>query len=142
MVAVVASVRFSERHVSDETFQIVSVLVDNPEIHGGAIRFQGLLSSDTLRIGVDVVSVKETHDVKSFIAKGFQRVYDTRGAADVKKDFHFLSPKIAVPIRTRVAPSWMATSKSPVIPMESSSRETSGGVSWRIRSLRFRSPAK
>ena len=53
-----------------------------------------------------------------------------------------LFPKIAVPMRTRVAPSLMAVSKSPVIPMESSSIVTFGMVALLIRSRRFRSSIK
>ncbi len=37
-----------------------------------------------------------------------------------KKDNQTLSPKMAVPTRTRVAPSRMAVSKSPLMPMDSS----------------------
>jgi putative nucleotidyltransferase with HDIG domain len=52
------------------------------------------------------------------------------------------SPKIARPIRTRVAPSSTATSKSSVIPMESSRMDTFGMFSERMRSRSARRPAK
>jgi hypothetical protein len=70
---------------------------------------------------VYVRSIEETHDLMTIFAKLFYRVDAARSAADMYEDFHRLAPKIAVPIRTRVAPSSIATSKSPVIPMESHS---------------------
>ncbi len=45
------------------------------------------------------------------------------------------APKMAWPTRTTVAPSSMATSKSPDMPMDSSSRPTPAGASWRKRSI-------
>src|SRR5437667_186999 len=51
---------------------------------------------------------------------------------------YILRPNIAVPIRTIVAPSSMATSKSWLIPIESSRAETFGGQAakrFRARAL-------
>ena len=126
MIAKKATIRFSERHIPDKTFQIITFLVNDGKINGSRIRLKGFLSFNTLRIRMDVVSVEKTPHIKSFISKNFYRVYAAWCATDVKEDLHYLSPKIAVPIRTKVAPSSMATSKSPVIPIESSSRATPG----------------
>ncbi len=72
------------------------------------------------------MAVKKTHYLQAIFSHRFDRVYGAVCAADVQKGFHCLSPNIAVPILTRVAPSLMATSKSPVIPIDSSSRDTFG----------------
>jgi hypothetical protein len=126
MIAKRAAIRFPERHIPDKTFQIITFLVNDVEIDGSRIRLEGFLSFDALCVRMDVVSVEKTQNIKSFISKNPCRVYAAWCATGVKKDLHLLSPKIAVPIRTKVAPSSMATSKSPVIPMESSFRTTPG----------------
>jgi len=56
--------------------------------------------------------------------------------------YYFRSPKIALPMRTIVAPSSIATSKSSVIPMESSSIRIPVIPARIILSRRFLSPAK
>jgi len=55
---------------------------------------------------------------------------------------NYLSPKMAVPIRTAVDPSSIATSKSPDIPIESSFKALSPLFSTRILSLNFLSAVK
>jgi hypothetical protein len=126
MIAISAAIRFSEGHIPDKIFHVITFLVNDVEIDGGRIGLEGLLSFDALCVGMDVVSVEKTKNIKSFISKNSCRVYAAWCTTDMKKDLHLLSPKIAVPIRTRVAPSSMATSKSPVMPMESSFRTTPG----------------
>ena len=126
MIAKNAAIRFSERRIPDETFQIITFLINDVEINGRRIRVEGFLPFDAFCVRMNIVSVEKTQNIKSFISKYSCWVYTAWCATDVKKDLHLLSPKIAVPIRTKVAPSSMATSKSPVIPMESSFRTTPG----------------
>src|SRR5262249_12301062 len=53
-----------------------------------------------------------------------------------------LSPKMAVPTRTQVEPSSMATSKSCDMPMESTAMATPGSLRWAIWSRKSRSRRK
>ena len=51
-------------------------------------------------------------------------IESANASAHMQQDLHSRSPKMAVPTRTRVAPSAIAASKSPVMPIDSSRMTT------------------
>ena len=126
VIAQAATLCFPKGHVSDESLQVVAFLVYNPEVDPMRISLQGFLPSQAFLKGMDIMSVKVTHNCEPLRAKGVYGIDAAGPTADVKQYFQFRSPKMAVPMRTRVAPAAMATSKSPDIPMESSSIDMFG----------------
>ena len=142
MIAIIAAVRFPKDDVLYKTFHIIAFLVNNLQIDLFRIGLQGFLTFYTLGVRVDVMTVKKTHYLQAFFSHGFNRIYRAVCAAYMQKNFHALSPKMAVPIRTSVAPSSMATSKSPVMPIDNSCMDTLAGACFIMSSRNFLKAAK
>ena len=142
MVAIIAAFRFPKGHMLYKSLYIVTLLVNDLQIDLFGIGLKGFLTLYTFSVRMNVMAVKKSHHLQTFVSHGFDRIYGAVCTADVQKDFHFLSPKIAVPMRTRVAPSSMATSKSPVMPIDSSSMDTLAGACFFISSRNSRKAAK
>ena len=126
VVTVTAAIGFPENDVPQKPFKVIGVLVNYLKIDAGAVILEGLFPFKAFRVWMDVVPIEKSHHRQS----GFPQVPDGHNAAgctaDMKKYLHDRFPKIAVPMRTRVAPSAMAASKSPDMPMESSIMSTFG----------------
>ena len=142
VITVIAAVLFAVNHILDKIFQLVAFLVDHLQIDLAGIGRQGLLPPKAFRVGMNVVPVKKAHHLQPAASERFDRVNGAGSAAYVQQDFQFLAPKMAVPIRTMVAPSSMAVSKSPVMPMDSSSMATLGMASSLMRFRSSRRAAK
>ena len=142
LVADQAALIFAENDLADEAFQVVAVLVNDIEPDLSCVRLQGFLAPQALGVRMDVVAVEKTGQRHTFRAQRGHWKNAAGPAADVQEHLHWRSPKMAVPILSRVAPSAMAASKSPVMPMESSSMPTLGTALSRIRSRSSRSSAK
>ena len=84
MIAVIASILFPIDHIPNKSFQVVAILVDHPQIYLPGIGLQGFLASETFRKGVDVVSVKKSHDFQISRSEGFNRVYRAGSTAYVQ----------------------------------------------------------
>lgn len=80
MVAVNAAILFPVNNVLNKSFQVVTILVDHPQINLAGIGLQGLLASETLRVWMDVVPVKKPHDFQATGPEGFNGV-DGAGCA-------------------------------------------------------------
>lgn len=84
MIAVPASIRFSIHHILDKAFEVVTLLDDDFEVDLVCIFLQGVLPSFTLRIRVNIMTIKKAHDLKIFVPKHFGRVNSTWAAAGVQ----------------------------------------------------------
>lgn len=125
-VADQAALVFAEGDLADEALKVVATLVNDIKADLLGVGLQGFLAPQALGIGVDVVAEEKTGQRRTLRTQLGHGKNAAGSAADVQEHFHGRSPKMAVPIRSRVAPSAMAASKSPVMPMESSSIRTLG----------------
>jgi hypothetical protein len=100
---------FSENNMLQKFFEFIAVLNNQSEIHYIGIIFKGLLPFQAFRIRMNIMTVIKSHHLEIFLPQDFKRINGTGRTTGVKQDFQSLLPKIAVPIRTRVAPSSIAT---------------------------------
>ena len=141
-VADEAALIFMEDDLADESFEVVVVLINHIESDLLRVGLQGGLAPQALGIGMDVVAVEEAGQPRTLCAQLAHGKNAAGPAADVQEHLHARSPKMAVPILSMVAPSAIAASKSPVMPMDSSSMRTWRTALSRIRSRSRRSSAK
>ena len=55
-----------ENNILNKTFQIIAFLEDDFEIDHLGISFKGFLAFQALCKGMDIMSIKKTHDFKAF----------------------------------------------------------------------------
>ncbi len=118
MIAVSAPVLFPEGHRLKKYFQIISRLPDHFETPVISVPAEGVFPFEAFGKGMDVVAVKKSHHLDIQAPEYLERIDGAGPAAGMQQQFHYLLPKMAVPTLTMVAPSWMATVKSLLIPMD------------------------
>jgi len=84
MITVPAAIRLPMHNILDEPFQIVPFLYDNLEPNLVCIRLKSMLPFEAFRVRVDIVAIKEAHDLKIFVSKHLGRVNGTWTAASVQ----------------------------------------------------------
>jgi hypothetical protein len=87
MIAVCAAAGFPVCHILNEAFQIIALLVYNPQVNALGIRFQCVLPLHAFRVRMNVVPVEKTHNIHAFPAKDFYRIDSARRAAHLHQDF-------------------------------------------------------
>ncbi len=118
MIAVPAPVFFPEHHGPEKRFQVIIRLPDHFQSLIRCIPGKGVFSFQTLGVGMDIVAIEKPHHLNVHVPEDLHRIDGAGPAAGVQQQLHDREPKIAVPTRTRVAPSWMAAAKSWLIPMD------------------------
>ncbi len=118
MVAVSAPVFFPEGHRLKKYFQIISRLPDHFYILVISIPSKGFFPLEAFGEWMNIVAIKKSHHLDIHAPEHLERIDGAGPAAGVQQQFHYRLPKMVVPTLTMVAPSWMATVKSLLIPMD------------------------
>ena len=66
VVAIGAAFGFTKRYVAQKVFQMITLLVDHPQIDALRVPVKRFLATQTLSVGMNVVAVKKAHDVQAF----------------------------------------------------------------------------
>ena len=88
MIAVLATLLFTEDHTLEKVFYVISFLIDDIEVPLFGELPQGVFSAQAFLVRVNILVIEKTHHLKSFLPKRFERIYGAWRAANMKQYFH------------------------------------------------------
>ncbi len=83
MIAESAPILFPENHRLKKAFQLVGLLIDDPEVLLFAVWSEGLLSFYAFGPGMNVMAIEKAHKFYTFLLKNLQWIYGAGSTAHV-----------------------------------------------------------